>query len=262
MARITDKSIEDVKQNADFVAVVEERTNLRKAGTRLTGRCPFHEERTPSFSVNPVDKFYYCFGCGAKGDMITFVRETQGVDFIGAIEWLADRFRIPLEYEEGTPGDDARRKRRARLYEVLDDAATFYERYLWDSQAGSYARDYLAGRGLREEVCREFRIGLAIAGNQLTTKALQKGFNLDELQAAGLTRERGGDNFQRRLLFPLADARGRIVGFQARRLYDDDPMPAKYMNTRESELFSKSAVVYGLDKARAAMSKEDRACVV
>ncbi len=262
MARITDKSIEDVKQNADFVAVVEERTSLRKAGARLSGRCPFHEERTPSFSVNPVDKFYYCFGCGAKGDMITFVRETQGVDFIGAIEWLADRFHIPLEYEEGTPGDDARRKRRARLYEVLEDAATFYERYLWDSQAGSYARDYLAGRGLREEVCREFRIGLAISGNQLTTKALNKGFTLEELQAAGLTRERGGDFFQRRLLFPLADARGRIVGFQARRLYEDDPLPAKYMNTRESELFSKSAVVYGLDKARAAMSKEDRACVV
>ena len=194
--------------------------------------------------------------------MITFVRETQGVDFIGAIEWLADRFHIPLEYEEGTPGEDARRKRRARLYELLDAAATFYERYLWHSQAGSYARDYLAGRGLREEVCREFRIGLSLGGNQLTAKALEKGFTREELQAAGLTRDRGGDYFQHRLLFPLADARGRIVGFKARRLYDDDPLPAKYMNTRESELFSKSAVVYGLDKARAAMSKEDRACIV
>ncbi len=122
-----------MKQGADFVAVVEERTPLRKAGARLTGRCPFHEERTPSFSVNAVDKLFYCFGCGKGGDMITFVRETQGVDFAGAVEWLADRFRIPLEYEQTSPADDARRRRRERLRRVLEQAAVFYERALWES---------------------------------------------------------------------------------------------------------------------------------
>ena len=166
MARIKDTSVEAVKQAADFVAVVEERTALRKVGGRLTGRCPFHEERTPSFSVNPVEGALLLLRLRQTGgDTITFVRETQGLDFTGAIEWLADRFHIPLEYEETRPGDDDRRRRRERLYALLDQAATFYERYLWDSQAGSLARDYLAGRGLGEEICREFRLGLALGGN-------------------------------------------------------------------------------------------------
>jgi DNA primase catalytic core len=262
VARIKDTSVEAVRQNADFVAVVEERTTLRKAGVRLTGRCPFHEERTPSFSVNPVDKLFYCFGCGKGGDMIRFVQETQGLDFVGAVEWLAERFRIPLEYEEISPGRAAARERRDRLYRLLDDAASFYERYLWDSQAGSLARDYLAGRGLGEEICREFRLGLALGGSTLSRKAREKGYTSEELRAAGLTRQRGDDYFQRRLVFPLADARGRVLGFQARRLHDDDPLPAKYVNTPESELFRKGSVVYGLDRARAAISRENRACVV
>ena len=262
MARIKDTSVEAVKQGADFVAVVEERTPLRKAGARLTGRCPFHEERTPSFSVNPVDKLYYCFGCGKGGDMISFVKETQGLDFAGAVEWLGERFRIPIEHEEGSPADDERRRRRERLYAVLEQAASFYERTLWDSQAGSLARDYLAGRGLREEICREFRLGLALTGNTLTRKAVEKGFTLEELHGAGLTRQRGDDYFQRRLLFPLADARGRVLGFQARRLHEDDPLKAKYVNTPESELFHKGSVVYGLDRARAAIARENRAIVV
>src|SRR6266550_6909913 len=108
MARIKDTSVEAVKAAADFVDVVSARTQLRKVGARYTARCPFHEERTPSFSVNAVDKLYYCFGCGAKGDLITFVRETEQLDFVGAIEWLADRFHIPLEYEEASPGQEAK----------------------------------------------------------------------------------------------------------------------------------------------------------
>src|SRR3954469_22151553 len=148
MARIKDTSVDAVKAAADFVDVVSARTQLRKVGGRYTGRCPFHDERTPSFSVNAVDKWYYCFGCGAKGDLITFVRETEGLDFAGSIEWLAERFRVPIEYEESSPQQDAARQRRLRLYAVLEQAASFYERYLWDSQAGSMARDYLAGRAL------------------------------------------------------------------------------------------------------------------
>lgn len=262
MAMIKDTSLEAVKAAADMVAVVESRTQLRKAGGRYSGRCPFHEDRSPSFSVNPVDKLYYCFGCGAKGDVITFVRESEQLDFSGAIEWLAERFNVPLEYEESSPEADEARKRRERLYAVLDQAASFYERYLWDSQAGSLARDYLAGRGLHEEICREFRLGLALGGATLTSKAREKGFTTDELRRAGLVTQRGTDYFARRLVFPLADARGRVLGFQARKLYEDDPLRGKYVNTGQTELFSKGSILYGLDKARAAIAKQDRAVVV
>jgi DNA primase len=262
VARIQDKSIEDVKAAADMVSVVSARTQLRKAGARYLGRCPFHEERTPSFSVNAVDKLYYCFGCGAKGDLITFVRETEQLDFAGAIEWLADRFNVQIEYEETTPQQDAHRRRRERLLELLDAAASFYERYLWDSQAGSLARDYLAGRGLAEDVCREYRLGLALGGATLTRKALERGFTRDELLAAGLVNRRGNDYFARRLLFPLGDARGRVLGFQARKLHEDDPLKAKYVNSPEGELFRKGDLLYGLDRARAAIAKQERAVVV
>jgi DNA primase len=262
MARIKDTSIEAVRAAADIVAVVEDRTSLRKQGARLVGRCPFHEERTPSFSVNPGEGLFYCFGCHKGGDLITFVRETQGLDFAGAIEWLAERFRVPLEYEDVSPEQAAKRDRRARLFEVLDQAATYYERTLWETEAGSYARDYLKGRGLSEDIAHVFRLGLSLAGSALSRKALAKGFTRDELAAAGLTRSNGSDYFERRLMFPLADARGRVIGFQARKLHDDDPLRGKYVNTQESELFHKSAVVYGLDKARAAIAKQDRACVV
>jgi DNA primase len=262
VALIKDASVEEVKAAADIVAVVSGRTQLRKAGPRYVARCPFHEERTPSFSVNPVEKFYYCFGCGAKGDVITFVRETEQLDFAGAVEWLADRFNVQIEYEETSPEQDARRRRRERLHDLLDAAATFYEKYLWDSQAGSLARDYLAGRGLEEDVCREYRLGLALGGTTLTRKALERGFTRDELGAAGLVNRRGNDYFAGRLLFPLADARGRVLGFQARKLREDDPLRAKYVNSPEGELFRKGDLLYGLDRARAAIAKQERAVVV
>ena len=262
MTRIKDTSVDAVKAVADLVAVVEERTSLRKQGARLVGRCPFHEERTPSFSVNPSLGLYHCFGCHQGGDVIKFVRDTQGLDFAGAIEWLAERFRIDLEYEDVSPEQAAKRNRRARLQELLDDAASFYERALWETEVGSFARDYLKGRAFSEEIAREFRLGLSLGGDSLSRKALAKGFTRDELISAGLMRTRGDDYFQRRLMFPLTDARGRVLGFQARKLYDDDPLNGKYVNTQESELFHKSAVVYGLDKARSAIAKQDRACVV
>ena len=154
MARIKDSSVEEVKAAADMVAVVSARTQLRKAGARYLGRCPFHEERTPSFSVNPVDKLYHCFGCGKGGDVITFVRETESLDFAGAVEWLAERFRVTLEYEESSPQIEEARKRRERLHAVLDQAAAFYERHLWETAAGAPVREYLESRGLGEDVGR------------------------------------------------------------------------------------------------------------
>jgi DNA primase len=261
MARIKDESVRAAVDAADMVEVVSGRTQLRKAGPRYVGRCPFHEERTPSFSVNPAEKLFYCFGCGKGGDVITFVRDTEQLDFADAVEWLAERFRVTLEYEDVSPQLEASRRRRDRLYEALDQAASFYERYLWETEAGAPVRAYLEGRGLREPICREFRLGLS-PGSGLAQKAQQKGFTREELRRAGLTNARGNDYFPQRLMFPLADARGRIVGFQARKLREDDPLRGKYVNSPEGELFHKSAVLYGLNLARAVIAKQERAVVV
>ena len=262
MARIKDSSVEAVRQAADIVAVVSARAQLRRSGARFVGRCPFHEERTPSFSVSAEKGTYYCFGCGAGGDTVRFVEETENVGFVGAIEWLAERFNVQLEYEEFTPGEEERRRRRERLFTLLDHAARFYERFLWDAAAGEAARDYLAGRGLGVAACREFRLGFAPGGTTLARKAVASGFTRDELVDAGLVNRRGNDYFSGRLMFPLADARGRVVGFSARKLREDDPLRAKYVNSPDSELFHKSAILYGLDLARGAIAKQDRALVV
>jgi DNA primase len=261
MARIKDASVREAIEAADMVEVVSGRTQLRKAGARFVGRCPFHEERTPSFSVNAHDKLFYCFGCGKGGDVITFVRETEQLDFAEAVEWLAERFRVRLEYEEATPQFEESRRRRQRLHALLDQAASFYERHLWETAAGAPVRDYLEGRGLGDAMCREFRLGLS-PGKGLAAKAQEKGFTREELRRAGLTNARGNDYFPQRLMFPLADARGRIVGFQARKLREDDPLRGKYVNSPEGELFHKSAILYGLNLARPAITKQERAVVV
>jgi DNA primase catalytic core len=261
VARIKDTSVDAVKAAANIVDLVEARTRLRKVGGRYTGLCPFHQEKTPSFSVSPDRGTYHCFGCGVGGDAISFVRETEGLDFVGAIEWLADRFNVELEYEDSTPEADAQRRRKDRLYALLEQAAAFYERVLW-AESGAAVQEYLASRGLSEEACKEFRLGLSPAGATLSKKAREKGFTRDELAEAGLLTRRGSDYFQRRLMFPLTDARGRVIGFQARKLHEDDPLRGKYVNSPESELFHKSNVLYGLHLARPAITKEDRAIVV
>jgi DNA primase len=254
--------VQDVKAAADMVEVVSARTPLRRAsGSRFTGRCPFHEEKTPSFSVNPVDKLYYCFGCGKGGDIVAFVRETENLDFVGAIEWLADRFRIPLEYEEASPQHDEARRRRERLHAVLDQTAAYFERLLWDGPDGAPVREYLGGRGLGEEVAKEFRLGLS-PGRGLAEKAKERGFTLDDLKSAGLVTTRGTDYFPQRLMFPLADSRGRVLGFQARKLREDDPLRGKYVNSPEGDLFHKGSILYGLHLAKTAIGKQDFAAVV
>jgi DNA primase len=262
VARIQDASVEAVKQAIDIVSLVENYTRLRRSGSRFVGLCPFHQEKTPSFGVSPDRGTFKCFGCGEGGDAISFVEKRENLDFVGAIEWLADRFGVRLEYEETSPEQDRARKRRERLFAVLDRAATFYERYLWESDAGALARDYLASRGLSEEICREFRLGLAPGGTALSGAAAEKGFTRDELAAAGLVNRRGNDYFTRRLVFPLADARGRVRGFQARKLHDDDPLQAKYVNSPEGDLFRKRDLLYGLDHSRGAIAKGDHAVVV
>src|SRR5215207_7156723 len=261
MARIKDASVAEVRAAIDMVELVSQYTPLRRSGARYTGRCPFHEERTPSFSVNAVDKLYHCFGCGKGGDAISLVRELEQLDFAEAIAWLGDRFNVELEYEEVSPQVEEKRRRLESLYSVLEQATAYYERHLWDGPAGEPVRAYLESRGLGEAICREFRLGLS-PGHGLVAKARQKGFSVGDLRAAGLVNARGNDYFPQRLMFPLADARGRVVGFQARKLREDDPLRGKYVNSPEGELFHKSAVLYGLNLARAAIAKQERAVVV
>jgi DNA primase len=262
VARIKDESIERVKSAMEILPLVEETVRLRKTGAAYKGLCPFHQERTPSFTVTPARGTFKCFGCGEGGDAITFVMKVENIDFIDAIELLARRFGVELEYEEASPEQDRKRARDERLRALLERAAEFYARVLWDSEIGAPAREYLASRGLGEEICREFRLGYAPGGGQLTGRARQEGYSQEELLAVGLANRRGNDYFQRRIVFPLADARGRVRGFQARKLHDDDPLQAKYVNSPEGELFRKGDILYGLDLARQAIAKEDRAVIV
>src|SRR5438132_2850420 len=262
MARIKDEAVERVKATMEILPLVEEVVRLRKAGGTYKGLCPFHQERTPSFTVSPARGTFKCFGCGEGGDAITFVEKTENVDFVGAIELLAQRFGVELEYEEASPEQEQKRRRDERLRALLERAAEFYGRVLWESEAGAGARGYLASRGLGEEVCREFRLGYAPGAARLASRALQEGYTQDELLAVGLANRRGNDYFQRRIVFPLADARGRVRGFQARKLHDDDPLQAKYVNSPESDLFKKGDLLYGLDTARQPIAKQDRAVVV
>jgi DNA primase len=262
MARIKDSSVEAVKSAAEILPLVEDYVRLRKAGGTYKGLCPFHQEKTPSFTVTPARGTYKCFGCGEGGDAISFVEKLEQVDFVGAIESLAKRFGVEIEYEESSPEADRARRQKERLGQVLDRATVFYERLLWESDQAAFVRDYLAARGLGDEVCRQFRLGYAPGGPTLTRRALQEGFTQDELLAAGLANRRGNDYFTRRLVFPLADARGNVRGFQARKLHDDDPLQAKYVNSPESDVFKKGDLLYGLDTARQAIAKQDRAVVV
>ncbi|MGI9658109.1 MAG: DNA primase, partial [Gaiellaceae bacterium] len=263
MARIKQTSVEQVRDTADMVEVVGARTSLRRVGSRWVGRCPFHDERTASFSVNAERKLYHCFGCGVGGDLIGFVRETEGLDFVQAVEFLAERARVPLEYEEASPEAEKRRARRDRLFDLLDAAARFFERQLWEAPAAERVRDYLEERDLSAESASAFRLGFSPGGNRVAAKARERGYTQEELAAVGLVNRRGNDYFGERLIFPLADARGRIRGFGARELpWVEYGIKAKYVNSPEGELFKKAEIVYGLDRARATIAKEDRAIIV
>ena len=262
MARLKDSSVEAVKGAAQILPLIEDYVRLRKSGGTYKGLCPFHQERTPSFTVSPARGTYKCFGCGEGGDAISFVERMEQVDFVGAIESLAKRFGVAVEYEEISPEAEQQRRRRERLGQVLERATVFYERVLWESDTGAFAREYLASRGLAEEVCRKFRLGYAPEGATLSRRAVQEGYEREELLGAGLSNRSGNDYFQRRLLFPLADARGAVRGFQARKLHDDDRLQAKYVNSPESDLFKKGDLLYGLDTGRQAIAKDDRAVVV
>ena len=264
MPRIARGSIDQVQAAADMVEIVGQYTELRKAGANYSGRCPFHDERTPSFSVNPTEKLYYCFGCGAGGNLFGFVQEKESLDFAGAVEYLADRYGIALEYEETSARSDAERRRKERLRALLEQATAYYERVLTDAGSAAEARAYLAGRGLGEEVCRQFRLGYSMPGwDKLRDAARGHKFTDQDLLDAGLVVPgklgRPYDRFRGRIMFPLADDRGRTLGFGARTMGDEKP---KYLNSPETPLYHKSEAVFGLHAAKAAAAREDRVYVV
>jgi DNA primase len=256
VSRYTPDSKERVREAVDMVALVSARTELRRAGPNsYEGLCPFHDERTPSFSVEPVQKVYYCFGCEAKGDAFTFVQETEGVDFKEALELLADRCGVQLEREAEDPREVQRRRRRERLLELLARTATYYERQLWESSEASGARAYLAQRGLGEETLRSFRVGYApSAWDRVLLASRRGGFSEQELYATGLAQRsaengRPYDRFRARIMFPLADVRGRVLGFGARALREGQR--PKYLNTSDNDVYHKGLHLYGADLARA-----------
>ncbi|MGE5282311.1 MAG: DNA primase [Chloroflexota bacterium] len=265
MALISAESLERVKQAADIVEVVSAHTDLRRQGARWVGLCPFHEERTPSFSVDAQEKLYHCFGCGAGGDTIKFVEEKEGLGFAEAVELLADRYGVELEREKEDPQAEARRQQRRRLGDLLDRTAAFYAAYLWESEEAAKAREYLTGRGLGEEVLRAFGVGFApSAWDKVLLRGQRAGFEVEELRGVGLVqRGRGGgeyDRFRSRIMFPIRDRRGRTLGFGGRAMRSDQG--AKYVNTAETDFFHKSQMLYGIDLAKAAIAKAGRAVVV
>jgi DNA primase len=256
MAFYTPASKDRVRDAVDFVELVSARTDLRRAGpARYEGLCPFHEERTPSFGIDPTQKVYYCFGCQASGDVFTFVQETEGADFKGALELLAERYGVELEREAEDPREAERRKRRERLLELLARTAAYYERCLWDASEAAPAREYLLGRGLSEEILREFRVGYApSAWDRVLSASRRGGFSERELYATGLaqrSKENGRpyDRFRSRIMFPLADVRGRVLGFGARAMREEQR--PKYLNTSDNDVYHKGLHLYGSDLARA-----------
>ena len=265
MAKFTNESKERVKDAADILEIVAAYTDLQQRGQDYWGNCPFHDERTPSFKVNPRDKLYYCFGCEASGDVFRFVEEKEGLTFPEAVESLGERYGVEVERENEDPQAEERRRRKARLWELLERTAKFYERYLWESQKAGKAREYLEQRGLSEDVLRRFGVGMAPSPwDQVLTGSQRAGFKIDELLAAGLIQKgrQGGhyDRFRSRITFPIRDHRGRVLGFGARALSPDSK--PKYLNSPEGELYRKSHTLYGIDRARGPIAKARRAIVV
>ncbi len=253
--------IDRVRSAVDLGELVGEVTKIRRSGRSMMAICPFHEEKTPSMSVDVAKGLWHCFGCGKGGDVYGFVQEIQGVDFTDAVEVLARRVGIEVKTD---PGSDRRRGRRAAAVEAVAAAVDFYHKYLRSDPEAGPARAYLKGREYGKEVVEDYKIGHAPTEWDVLTKNLRAGGMSEKvLLDAGLSRRgRGGrlyDYFRGRVLFPIHDLRGDPVGFGGRILEGEG---AKYINSPDSVVYHKSGVLYGLDRAKAAISREDRAVVV
>ncbi|MFT0795244.1 DNA primase [Synechococcus sp. H70.1] len=267
MSGLPPEFIQLVLQRADIVEVVAEKVVLHKRGKNFVGLCPFHNDHKPSFQVSPSKQIYKCFACGAGGDVIRFVMQTEHLSFADAVRHLAQRYHLPLPEPKGSLSQDYERQlsHREKLLEILALAADFY-RHALRSQVGAAAREYLHSRRLSEETWQKFQIGFAPPGWQSLYEYLvnQKGQPVKLLEEAGLLvpRQQGSghyDRFRNRIMLPIFDPQGRVIGFAGRALGEEQP---KYLNSPETELFNKSQVVYGLNFARDAIAKADQVLVV
>lgn len=266
MKRLPDELVDQVRQATDIVELISERVELKKQGNRYSGLCPFHSEKSPSFSVSPDKGMYYCFGCGAGGNAITFVMETEGMSFPEAVVKLADRTDIKLpEFErsdqtESTPDQE----KKYRMREAHRIVADLYHEVMLQTAAGDAGREYLEQRGIQESAMREFKLGYAPDQDRFTVDSLaRRNFDLDEMVEAGLISiGRDGDyrdRFNGRVVFPISDRDGTIVGFSGRSIDGRDP---KYVNTAETPLFNKSELLFGFAQARGAMRKNKQVVLV
>jgi DNA primase len=265
--RISERSIEEVREAANIVEVASEFTALRRQGARFVGLCPYpdHSENTPSFTVHTERNFYHCFGCNKGGDAIKLIMDLRALSFVDAISYLAERSGVDLEFEGVADPEAARERnnRRRSIHRALAAAAVYYHKYLLKSQSpkAQNARQYLAGRGIAYSTIEEFRLGYApprgVGG--FAGAATRLGVERKVLDTAGLLSARGGERFAGRITFPISDRRGRIVGFGARALGDDQP---KYLNSPETEIFNKRDLLYGFPHVSEAIRKERSALVV
>ncbi len=264
--RISDRDIAAIRERVRIDEVVGDYVQLRRAGAdSLKGLCPFHDEKSPSFHVRPNHGHFHCFGCGEGGDVYAFVQKIEHVSFVEAVEVLADRIGYTISYTGAATSVQRDRGSRSRLIAANAEAQAFYAAAL-ESPEAQPARKYLTERNFDGDAARHFGCGFAPSGwDSLTKHLLRKGFEFKELETAGLSREgrRGPiDRFHRRLLWPIRSSAGEVIGFGARRLFDDDPMEAKYVNTPETLLYKKSSVLFGIDMAKRDIAKGHQAVVV
>jgi DNA primase len=251
--------LEELRSRADIVEVIGAHVRLRRAGNRYTGLCPFHNEKTPSFSVSPDRGFFYCFGCGVGGTVFNFVMRIEGLSFPEAVQSLARRYGVTLP-ERGPAG--AKPDQRDAMYRANELASDFFAHVLWNTPHGAPAREYLKSRGVERDIAESFKLGFAPNLSAALAKALDKHGVIEAGRKVGLVKADAGgshDMFRARLMFPIRDVQGRVIGFGGRVL--DDRLP-KYINSPESPLYSKARNVYGLYEARQAIAKGDRALVV
>ena len=268
--RIRREDVEHVRERSSIEEVVGEHVTLRSAGVgSMKGLCPFHDEKTPSFHVRPQVGMWHCFGCGEGGDVIAFVQKVDALPFGEAVERLASRLGYTLRYEDDDGRGTARREQvgqRQRLVEAQRVAAQFFAEQLATSADALAGRQFLSDRGFDREAAAHFGVGFAPRSGEALLKHLRgKGFTEDELLASGLARrgQRGlYDWFRSRLVWPIRDVAGDVVGFGARRLFEDDRIEAKYLNTPETAIYKKSQVLYGVDLAKRAIARDRQVVVV
>ena len=264
--RIPDRDIAAIRERVSIEDVVGDYVQLRRAGAdSMKGICPFHDEKSPSFHVRPNHGHFHCFGCGEGGDVYAFMQKIEHISFVEAVEMLADRIGYAVTYTGGGTSVQRDRGSRSRLVAANAAAQEFYAAAL-ESEEAAPARKYLTERNFDGAAARQFGCGFAPSGwDSLTKHLIRKGFEFKELEAAGLSREgrRGPiDRFLRRLLWPIRTASGETVGFGARRIFDDDQITAKYVNTPETVLYKKSSVLFGIDLAKRDIAKGHQAVVV